>query len=111
MTFPKRPQVADAPPTSPGDAWKTDFAFATGPTAVMEFWTRIANEAVQFSADRMCETVKTQQQMMHCRNLSEMAHLRAVWWQTAVDQYTAEVARLTEIWQETIDRTTQIRTH
>lgn len=108
MTFPKRPNVADSTPAT--EAFReAGVAFEGGTTAAFELWSRLTNEMMQFAADRMCESVKTQQQMLQCRNIAELAHLRAHWWQKAIDQYTEEAGRVAGIWGDALDRTIRIR--
>lgn len=108
MTFSKRPQIADSTPVTQG-LRQAGIAFEGGTAAAFDFWSRLTNEMMQFAADRLCETAKTQQQMLHCHNIAELAHLRAQWWQTAIDQYTEEAGRVAGIWGEALDRTVRIR--
>ncbi|WP_096786376.1 phasin family protein [Rhodobacter sp. CZR27] len=109
MTFSKRPDTTGSAPAT-ADLRQTATAFQAGPAVAFDLWNRLTNEMMQFAADRVCETVKTQQQMLQCRNFAELAHLRAHWWQRAIDQYTEEAGRLTGIWTETLDRSFAIRT-
>ena len=105
MTYPRKPDVATA--SGPRG---TGFAIETGTAAWMELWSRLSSEAAHFAADRLCETAKTQQQMMQARTLAEVAALRVHWWQKAAEQYAAETGRFTEIWREALDRMVSLQT-
>lgn len=108
MTFSKRPNATSATPEN-GGLRQASFLLQGGTSNAFELWLRLVNELSQFGADRICETVKTQQQMMHCRNIREIAHLRAQWLQKAMDQYATESGRLAEIWREAVEKTVRIR--
>ncbi|MGC9445686.1 phasin family protein [Cereibacter johrii] len=109
MANPKSPQDT-RPPLDAEGLRQVSMAFQGGTAGAYELWLRLAHEISHFTADRICETVKTQQQMMHCHSLSELAHLRAQWLQRAMDQYAEEAGRMAGIWRETLERTVRIRT-
>ncbi|ABN77226.1 phasin family protein [Cereibacter sphaeroides] len=109
MAIPKRPQDT-LPPLDAEGLRQVSMAFQGGTAGAYELWLRLAHEISHFAADRICETVKTQQQMMHCHSLSELAHLRAQWVQRAMDQYAEEAGRMAGIWREALERTVRIRT-
>ncbi|MGP3697560.1 phasin family protein [Rhodobacter sp. NSM] len=108
MTFSKTPPAIDATPATEGRR-TASIAFEGGTANTYEFWLRLTNELNHFAADRICDTVKTQQQMMHCHSIAELAHLRAQWMQRAMDQYAEEAGRISEICRDAIDRAVRVR--
>ncbi|MEO0917343.1 MAG: phasin family protein [Pseudomonadota bacterium] len=54
-------------------------------------------EFIGFLADRIKEDVKTQHQIMHCKDVGELQHIQSEFIQTAIEQYQAETGKLMEM--------------
>lgn len=65
--------------------------------AWMETFSEMGAEVAGFVADRIKEDVKTQHEMMHCKNVSELQHIQAEFIQRTLDQYQAETGKLVEM--------------
>ncbi|MCF2870401.1 phasin family protein [Octadecabacter sp. G9-8] len=65
------------------------------------FWieavSEMSAEVVQFVAERIKEDVKTQHEILHCRNAADLQHIQAQFLQKAMDQYQAETGKLVEM--------------
>lgn len=94
--------------TSPKESDATTRAFAglqnTGVndmmdmnTVWMEALSDISAEVASFVADRIQEDVKTQHEMLHCKDIAELRHIQATFIQKVVDQYQAETGKLVEM--------------
>jgi hypothetical protein len=57
----------------------------------------LGGEAVRFLSERMQEDVALQQRLLHAGSLEEARHVQAQFFQTAIDQYTAETGRMVEM--------------
>ena len=66
-------------------------------TAWMEAVSDMGAEVVSFVADRIQEDVKAQHKMLHCKDISELQHIQAEFFQKAVEQYQAETGKLVEM--------------
>ncbi len=66
-------------------------------TAWIEAVSDMSAEVVSFVADRIQEDVKAQHKMLHCKNVGELQHIQAEFFQKAVDQYQAETGKLVEM--------------
>ena len=66
-------------------------------TAWMEALSDMGAEVAGFVADRIKEDVKTQHEMLHCKNVADLQHIQAKFIQKAMDQYQAETGRLVEM--------------
>ena len=66
-------------------------------TAWMEAVSDMGAEVVSFVADRIQEDVKAQHKMLHCKDMAELQHIQAEFFQKALDQYQAETGKLVEM--------------
>lgn len=66
-------------------------------SAWMEALTDMGAEVIAFMADRIKEDVKTQHEIMHCKNVTELQHIQAQFIQNAIDQYREETGKLVEM--------------
>ena len=63
-------------------------------TAWVEAFSDMSAEVVGFVADRIKEDVKTQHEILHCKDAAELRHIQAQFMQKAMDQYKAETGKL-----------------
>lgn len=54
-------------------------------------------EFAGFVAERIKEDVKTQHQILHCKDMGELRHIQSEFFQKAIDQYHAETGKLVEM--------------
>ncbi|TMM51205.1 phasin family protein [Sulfitobacter sabulilitoris] len=66
-------------------------------TAWLEQMSEMGSEWLSFVADRIKEDVKTQHQILHCRNIEEVQKVQAQFIQTAVEQYRDETGKMVEM--------------
>ena len=66
-------------------------------TAWVEALTDMGSEVISFVADRIREDVKTQHEILHCKDVAQLQHIQAEFIQKAVDQYTAETGKLVKM--------------
>ncbi len=69
-------------------------------TVWMEALGTMSAEVVSFVAERIKEDIKTQHEIMHCKNPKELQHIQAQFLQKAIDQYKAETGKLVEMSNE-----------
>lgn len=72
-------------------------------TAWVETMSEAGSEWMTFLAERMREDVKTQHQILHCRDMSELQKIQLDFMKTAMDQYTAETGKMLEIGNSLMD--------
>lgn len=65
--------------------------------AWVEAFSELGSEVMSFVAERIKEDVKTQHQILHCKNVTELQHIQAEFVQKAIDQYTAETGKLVQM--------------
>lgn len=70
----------------------------------METFSEMGAEVVSFVAERIKEDVKTQQDLLSCKTVEDMAHVQAQFVQKAVDQYQEETGKLVEISRQLTER-------
>jgi hypothetical protein len=88
----------DAPLAPLNDLQKAGFGNMLGMgTAWVEALSDWNAEVVSFVADRIKEDVKTQHEILHCKNVGELQHIQAQFIQKAIDQYQAETGKLVEM--------------
>lgn len=63
-------------------------------TAWVETLSDMSAEMLGFVADRIKEDVKTQHQILHCKDAAELQHIQAQFLQKAFDQYQIETCKL-----------------
>ena len=68
--------------------------------AWIEALGEMGSEVVSFVADRIKEEVKTQHEILHCKDPKELQEIQARFVQKAVDQYSAETGKLVEMSQD-----------
>lgn len=57
----------------------------------------VSTEVMDFVTDRIKEDVKTQHQILNCKNVSELQQIQADFLEKAVEQYQAETGKLLEM--------------
>ncbi len=55
------------------------------------------SEVLGFVADRIREDIRTQQEIMHCKDLGDLQRIQAKFVRTAIEQYTEETGKLVEL--------------
>jgi hypothetical protein len=73
--------------------------------AVVEGVTRMQREIVDFVSERLRHDMLIQQELLRCRNFDEVRSIQARFFQTAMDQYSAEATKLMRMGQEIMQRT------
>ena len=73
-------------------------------TAWMERLNEMGAEMFSFVADRIKEGVKTQHEILNCRNATELQHVQAQFVQNAMDQYQTETGKLFDMGAKTNSR-------
>eukprot|EP00919_Chromeraceae_sp_WS-2016_P024052 GHVR01057013.1.p1 GENE.GHVR01057013.1~~GHVR01057013.1.p1 ORF type:complete len:171 (+),score=10.45 GHVR01057013.1:238-750(+) len=66
-------------------------------TAWVEAVSDMSAEVADFMAERLKEDVKVQHEILHCKNVANLQHIRAQFVQKAIDQYQAETSKLVEM--------------
>ena len=66
-------------------------------TAWMEAFSDMGAEVVSFVAERIKEDVKTQHEILHCKDIAELQHIQAQFVQKAIAQYQDETGKLVEM--------------
>ncbi|WP_390910407.1 phasin family protein [Pseudosulfitobacter sp. SM2401] len=66
-------------------------------TAWLEAVGDMSAEVVGFVAERIKEDVKTQHEILQCRNVADLQHVQAQFFQKAMDQYRVETGKLVEM--------------
>lgn len=66
-------------------------------TAWIETISDMSAEVAEFVAERIKEDVKTQHEILHCKNVGELQDIQAQFIQKAMDQYQAETGKLLEM--------------
>lgn len=68
-------------------------------TAWVEAMSEMGAEVLSFVADRIKEDVKTQHQLLHCKDVTELQKIQARFMKDAIEQYTAETGKLVQMSQ------------
>lgn len=66
----------------------------------MEGLSELGSEAAQFIAERIAEDVKTQHEILHCKNPLEIVAIQRRFLQKALDQYLTQGGKLAEMSNE-----------
>lgn len=69
-------------------------------TAWVEALSDMGAEVASFVADRIKEDVKTQHEILHCKNVADLQHIQGQFVQKAIDQYQAETGKLLQMGTE-----------
>lgn len=76
--------------------------------AMIEGVTKMQREIVDFVSERIRQDMETQQALLRCRSMDEVRDVQTRFFQTAMDQYSAEAGKLmriaTEVMQRPFDR-------
>ncbi len=72
-------------------------------TAMLENMSALGSEVTQFIADRIKEDVKTQHQILHCKDMTTLQRIQSEFVQKAVEQYTAETGKLVKMSTDFMD--------
>ncbi len=73
-------------------------------TAWLENMGDLGGELSQFMAERIREDVKTQHEILHCRDAAKLQEIQSRFIQKAIEQYTAETGKLVELSHTFMDR-------
>jgi hypothetical protein len=65
--------------------------------AWMQALSEMGSEVMSFVAERIQEDVKTQHQLLHCKDVGEMQRIQSDFVRKAVEQYQAETGKLVEM--------------
>ena len=66
-------------------------------TAWLEAMSDMGAEVIGFVADRIKEDVKTQHEILHCKDAAELQRIQARFFEKAVKQYQDETGKLVEM--------------
>jgi hypothetical protein len=66
-------------------------------TAWIEAFSDMSAEVLGFVADRIKEDVKTQHEILHCKDPAELQHIQSQFMQKAMDQYREETGKLVDM--------------
>ena len=66
-------------------------------TTWLEAISDLGAEVAGFIAERIKEDVKTQHEILHCKNVADLQDIQAQFIQRAMDQYHAETGKLVEM--------------
>lgn len=69
-------------------------------TVVAEAMGRYGQEFMGFVQDRLAEDAKTQQELMACRDLNEVAAIQSRFMERTMQQYTDETGKLVDLGRE-----------
>lgn len=70
--------------------------------AMAEGMSGLGSEVLKFVAERITEDVKTQHEILNCKDVAQLQHIQARFLQKAVDQYTAETGKLVKMSDELV---------
>ncbi len=77
---------------------KTGYGNIMGANAAwFENFGDIGAEVFSFLADRIREDVKTQHEIMHCKDVAKIQEIQGRFVQKAIDQYQAETGKLAQM--------------
>lgn len=78
-------------------------------TAWIENMADYGQQVVSFLAKRVAEDVQTQHALMHAKDLAQIQHIQAQFFQKAMDDYAAETAKLMELGKALASDTTDTK--
>jgi hypothetical protein len=70
--------------------------------AWVEALSSMGSEVLSFVADRIKEDVKTQHQILHCKDIGDLRRIQADFINTAIEQYSSETGKLVEMGRDLI---------
>ncbi|PUB16197.1 phasin family protein [Yoonia sediminilitoris] len=65
--------------------------------AWLETMSNMGSEMLNFVAERVKSDVQTQHDLLHAKDISDIQHIQAQFMQRAMDDYAAEIAKMTEL--------------
>ncbi|SMX34341.1 phasin family protein [Actibacterium lipolyticum] len=72
-------------------------------TAMMQAMARYGTEFTEFVSKRLQEDMKTQHEILGCRDIGKLGDIQATFVKTAMDQYSAETGKLLQMSNEIMD--------
>jgi hypothetical protein len=72
--------------------------------AMMQGVTKMQKEIVDFVSERIRHDMETQQALLRCKTFDEVRDVQTRFFQTAMDQYSAEAGRMMRIAAEAMQR-------
>lgn len=75
--------------------------------AWMEALGEMGSEMLNFMSERIKEDVKTQNEILQCKNAADLQHIQAQFVQKAMDQYHDETGKLIEMSTKAFTKATQ----
>lgn len=95
---PTTPYKAETPMDAVTQLQEAGFTNLMGmSTAWLEAIGEMQAEVASFVAERIKQDVKTQHEMLNCKNMADLQHIQAQFIQKAMDQYQAETGKLVEM--------------
>ncbi|MDJ1017759.1 MAG: phasin family protein [Paracoccaceae bacterium] len=79
-----------------GVADMTAALLAINPVAT-NAWLEIMSESTRFLTDRLNQDIETQKALLACRSPAELLQVQSEFFQSAMNQYAEEIARLSEM--------------
>lgn len=73
-------------------------------TAWLSLTSDLGAELAEFVAARIKEDIRTQHQLLHCKDAAEAQVIQAQFLETAFEQYTAETGKMAEMSQTILAR-------
>lgn len=70
-----------------------------------EAMSDVGSEMLNFTAARIKQDVETQHKLLHAKELAEIQHIQAEFFQRAIDDYTAEMAKLMDMGKSLVPAT------
>jgi hypothetical protein len=88
-------------------AWQEGAAQGAGSAgaALLEGMTEARHEMSAFIGERIRQDIETQTELLGCRSLEDLRDVQVRFFRGAVDQYSAEVARMMRLGTEIVQRT------
>jgi hypothetical protein len=67
----------------------------------MAGWVEMMKESSQFFSERLEKDLEAQRELLNCRSLEDVLRVQSKFCKNALEQYTAEFKRVTELWSRT----------
>lgn len=80
-------------------------------TAWVEAISDMGAEVATFVAERIKEDVKTQHEILHCKNVADLQHIQAECVQKAMNQYQVETGKLLKMGTDAFAATMEDKTN
>ena len=72
-------------------------------TAMLEAMARYGSEVSEFVSKRLQEDMKTQHEILSCRDIGKLSDIQATFMKTAMEDYSAETGKLLQMNSEIMD--------